>query len=432
MLFGRWRRVALVALVLCLTGVGVPSGAFAATRDGRIPSTPGQLAPAAAMQPAAARPGGNQPGRPRCPDRVSPPKAVDTSEVPAPGQPSPTPVPVPATPAGGPRMGDCGNILPRGAPPVPPHLGFTSWLLFDVDTGQVLAARNPHARERPASVIKTLLALVVLRDVDLSKIVTGTQADANAQGTRVGIVAGVRYSVRTLLTALLLKSGNDAAHALAMQLGGPRQAVAKMNALAASLGCHDTRAATPSGLDGPGMSTSAYDMATIFRAGLHNPTFAKIVHTKRMRFPAPGGKTFQVVNDNHLLTTYPGDLGGKTGYTDDALHTYLNAAQRDGHRVGLVMLHGMNHLEGMYQNAPELMNYGFTLAKANTPSVGQLGSLPGQTAGAEQTDGEQSPAVSGAATEHGFDPTWIVLGALLGIILVLGLLVRLRRGVPRD
>lgn len=355
-----------------------------------------------------------------------PPKAVDTSEVPKPGAEKPEALPVPSTPAGGPRMAECGYVLPKGAGKLPKHLGFSSWMLFDQDSGRVLAAKDPHGRQRPASIVKTLLALVVLRDLDLNKEVVGTQGDANAKGTKVGIVRYGRYTVRQLLTGLLLASGNDLAHALARELGGQREAVGRMNAMAASLGCADTRAATPSGLDGPGMSTSAFDMATIFRAALRKPAFAKIVHTKRMRFPTKHGHGYQVLNDNRLLTKYPGDLGGKTGFTDDAQHTYLNAAERDGKRVGLVMLHGTNHLDGMYRNAPALMNYGFALARANLHPVGQLHA---RRQHANNPQARNSPApTSQAATTAGSATAWtIVAFVLLAVLVVLLGLLWLRR-----
>lgn len=308
-----------------------------------------------------------------CPDQVAPPPAVDSSETLAPAQPSPTPVPEPPTPAGGARMAECGYILPTGAPALPRDLGFQSWVIQDLDTGAVLAAKDPHARERPASLIKLLLAQVVARELKPATPVIGTQADANQQGTRVGIGPGGKYNVGMLVNALLMASGNDAAYALATQLGGVRQAVAKMNALAAQLGAQDTRAASPSGLDAPGMSASAYDLSIFFRLDLATPLLATAMHTTQMPFPGYADKPgYMIDNDNLLLRTYPGDIGGKVGYTTDAQQTYANAATRDGHRIALVMTRGTNHIVGRWQNARELMNYGFALEAAHTAPVGYL------------------------------------------------------------
>jgi D-alanyl-D-alanine carboxypeptidase (penicillin-binding protein 5/6) len=256
---------------------------------------------------------------------------------------------------------------------LPTDLGYSSWVLQDLDTGAILAAKDPHARERPASLIKLLLAQVVARELNPSTPVVGTQDDADQVGSRVGVGPGGQYTVGILLDGLLLDSGNDAAHALAIQLGGMATTVEKMNTLAAQLGALDTRTATPSGLDGPGMSTSAYDLSVIFRADMSTPLVAATVHTEQVPFPGYGTKPgFVVTNDNLLLRTYPGDLGGKNGYTTDAQQTYANAAERDGHRIALVMMRGTNHLAGKWQNARELMDYGFALEDAHAAPVGYL------------------------------------------------------------
>jgi D-alanyl-D-alanine carboxypeptidase (penicillin-binding protein 5/6) len=308
-----------------------------------------------------------------CPDQVAPPPAVDSSEALAPAELSPTPVPEPAMPAGGSRMAECDYVLPPGAPPLPTDLGYQSWVIQDLDTGKILAAKDPHARERPASLIKLLLAAVVARDLNPATPVTGTQDDANQQGTRVGVGPGGQYNVGMLVNALLMASGNDCAYALAMQLGGVQAAVAKMNALARQLGATDTRAATPSGLDGPGMTSSAYDLSIFFRADMATPLLANAMHTVQMPFPGYGTKPgYMINNDNLLLRTYPGDMGGKVGYTTDAQQTYANAAEQDGHRVALVMMRGDNKIAGRWQNARELMNYGFALENAHTAPVGYL------------------------------------------------------------
>ncbi|HEX3647469.1 MAG TPA: serine hydrolase [Pseudonocardiaceae bacterium] len=334
-----------------------------------------------------------------CPDRVAPPPAVDSSETLAPAQPSPTPVPEPATPAGGPRMVECGYLLPTGAPALPKDLGFESWVLQDLDTGAILAAKDPHARQRPASLIKLLLAQVVARELNPSTVVIGTQADANQQGTRVGIGPGGKYTVGMLVKALLVASGNDAAYALAVQLGGVPTAVAKMNALARQFGAQDTRAASPSGLDAPGMSASAYDLSIIFKVDLATPLLAAAMHTTRMPFPGYGKKPgFTLNNDNLLLRTYPGDIGGKVGYTTDAQQTYANAAERDGHRIALVMTRGTNHIVGRWQNARELMNYGFALENAHTAPVGFVTSKLAATGVSPTTVAKQAAAPT---TGHG-------------------------------
>lgn len=384
--------------------------------------------------PAAAAPAPTPPVLPThsavCPDQVAPPQAIDASEDPKPGQVAPAPVPEPATPAGGPQMAGCDYVLPRNAPPLPADLGFESWVLQDLDTGAVLAARDPHARQRPASLIKLLLAQVVVRELNPNTVIVGTQDDANQDGTLVGIGPGGQYPVGLLVHGLLMASGNDVAYALATQLGGVQTTVAKMNAVARQFGMMDTRAASPSGLDAPGMSTSAYDLSVIFRTNLTNPLIADAVRTTQVQFPGYGGKPpFMVNNDNELLRDYQGDLGGKTGYTDDAQQTYANAAARDGHRVALVMTRGTNHLSGRWQNARELMDYGFTLENLHTTPVGHLVAAADPAAPTadqiakqiQETTGHGNAQVAGvpATSMTTFGTVGLPLTILAGVTLVL-------------
>jgi serine-type D-Ala-D-Ala carboxypeptidase (penicillin-binding protein 5/6) len=307
-----------------------------------------------------------------CPNKLTPPAPVDLSEAPAPGAAPLVPLPIPAEAVGGTRMAECGVVLPRGAAPLPEGLSAYSWLVADLDTGAVLAARDPHARHRPASCIKILTALVAVRELDAKAEVVGTDADAGVEGSRVGIGPDGRYTVDQLLHGLLMRSGNDAAHALAEQLGGVPQTVTKMNALARSLGALDTRAATPSGLDAPGTSTSAYDLGVIFRVAMRSPEFASIVGTSLYDFPGFRDKPgFIVSNDNRLLLNYPGALGGKTGFTDDARHTYVGAAARGQRRLLVVLMRGEQLPVPMWQQATSLLDYGFAFPPS-TPSVGVL------------------------------------------------------------
>jgi len=306
-----------------------------------------------------------------CPNRVAPPPPVDLSEVPAPGGRVPEPLPLPVSPAGGERMGECGLVLPEGAPALPDGISATSWLLADAATGEVLAAKDPHARHRPASTIKLLTALLVADRLPPDKIVVATEADAAQEGSKAGIGPGGSYTVRQLLAGLLLVSGNDAAHALAEQLGGIPATITQLNELAAELGAHDTRAATPSGLDGPGMSSSAYDLALVFGHVLHDPLLAELLSTAVVDFPGFGDHPgFMVSNDNRLLANYPGALGGKTGFTDDARHTYVGAAVRGGRPLMVVLLRGEQRPVPMWEQAARLLDYGFALPPGT--AVGQL------------------------------------------------------------
>jgi D-alanyl-D-alanine carboxypeptidase (penicillin-binding protein 5/6) len=311
--------------------------------------------PGAAAQPDAA------PDPNACPFKVSTPPAVDSSEVPEAGDP-PAPLPVPAKPLGGDALSGCGIITAPGTPPAPGDISADAWLVADLDSGDIIAARDPHGRHRPASIIKVLIATEALRELPIHKVVAGTQDDANAEGTKVGVGENGFYSINDLLHGLLMHSGNDAAHALAVQLGGIDTAVQKVNDLAGKLGGRDTRAATPSGLDGPGMSTSAYDIGLFYRYAWQNPTFADVVATRTFDFPGRGDVGYPIENDNQLLYNYPGALGGKTGYTDDAGQTFVGAANHDGRRLVAVLLHGTRQPIAPWEQAAHLLDYGFATA----------------------------------------------------------------------
>ncbi|HEY8372605.1 MAG TPA: serine hydrolase [Pseudonocardiaceae bacterium] len=391
------------------------------------------VSPAAAVTPQPA-----QSSTP-CQYRTAPPPPVDASEQPKPGQPSPTPLPVPTKPVGGDRLGECGLVLPEGAPQPPEDVHAENWLIADLDTGAVLAAKDPHGRQRPASAIKVLTALVALRELAPETTIEATEEDAAIEGTKVGLVPGVEYTAEQLVQALIMASGNDAANALARALGGTDETVEKMNQLAKELGALDTRAATPSGLDGPGMTTSAYDLALIYRRAMANPQFAKAVSTKRVTLPGRGQRSLTVANDNKLLTNYKGALGGKTGFTDDAQHTFIGAAAQDGRRLVVVVLRTQKRPLEPWQQGAKLLDYGFALSKSNSERVGELvdsapkdalstGPVPQPAADPQQP---QPQATGDEITAFGTVGAPLTIAAGVGTVVVGILWVRQRRAAAR-
>jgi serine-type D-Ala-D-Ala carboxypeptidase (penicillin-binding protein 5/6) len=363
-----------------------------------------------------------------CPYKVSTPPAVDTSEVPQAGEP-PLPLPVPASPIGGDALDGCGVVAAANTPPVPSDISAEAWVVADLDSGAIIGARDPHGRHRPASVIKVLVAMASINELNLNKIVNGTPEDAAAEGTKVGVAAEGAYTVNQLLHGLMMHSGNDAAHSLAMQLGGMQVAVEKINMLAAKLGGRDTRAATPSGLDGPGMSTSAYDIGLFYRYAWTNPTFADIVSTRTLDFPGHGDHPgYQLENDNQLLYHYPGALGGKTGYTDDAGQTFVGAANRDGRRLMAVLLHGTREPIAPWQQAAHLLDYGFATAPGT-----RVGTLiePDPSLVAPPKTSANGDAIPGAASAAAIVPAADALPvrvgvAVIGAVIVFGLMMAAR------
>jgi serine-type D-Ala-D-Ala carboxypeptidase (penicillin-binding protein 5/6) len=299
-------------------------------------------------------------------------------------------------PVGGDRLGAGPAVVVDSDAPAPPPVRAGAWLLADPDSGEVLAAKAPHARLRPASTLKTLTALVLLPRLEPATKVTGTDQDAGIEGSKVGISPGLRYSVDLLFLGLFLNSGNDAVHALARSdAGGVPATVRRMNAKAAQLGALDTHMVDPTGLDADGQLTSAYDLALISRAGLQRADFRRYASTKIAYFPQKDGGRYQISNQNHLLWTYPGALGVKTGYTTLARNTFVGVAERGGHRLVVTML---NSPHGVTKDAGTLLDWAF----ANRAALHPVGTLvtsadatrtrPGH---AVPADGQQ-PAAPGA------------------------------------
>jgi D-alanyl-D-alanine carboxypeptidase (penicillin-binding protein 5/6) len=304
-----------------------------------------------------------------CPGADVPPPPAAVEEA---GAVTPAPLPWPLPPVGGAALGACGDVVGTGDPALPADVTAAGFVLADLDTGAVLAARAPHARQRPASTLKVLTAMVVIDRLDPDAQVAGAPEDLSIDGSRAGIGPGGTYTVRQLLTGLLLNSGNDTAQALARAMGGDAATVAAMTDKARQLGALDTRPATPSGLDGPGMATSAYDLAVLFRHAMGEPLFAETIATREIPFPGYGDRPgFILSNANPLLARYPGTLGSKTGFTDAARHTIVAAAERNGRRLVVSLVRAENTPVVNWRQATALLDYGFALP-ADAPAVGTL------------------------------------------------------------
>ena len=246
------------------------------------------------------------------------------------------------------------GIEPSGAALALPEGPAQAWVLADLDTGAILASRNANEPHAPASTIKPLLAMVVLDHLRPDNFARANSSHTEVECSCVGLKPGQPYTTRQLLEALLMVSGNDAANMLADMLGGQGVAVPAMNRKAAALGARSTRASSPSGLDGPGWesTTTALDLAVIYRAALTYPLIAHIMRSPSAEFP---GKT--ITNQNELLTRYPGAFAGKTGFTNLARHTYVAAAQRGNRRLVVVEMYGTGDL---YGQAIRLFDWGFS------------------------------------------------------------------------
>lgn len=221
-------------------------------------------------------------------------------------------------------------------------------ILYDVDADRILYSDNAHERRAPASTTKIATALVVLQRAALEQVVT-VGSEVEVEGMRIGLAPGDTATVEKLLYGLLLNSGNDAAMALAVAVGGTTtQFVLWMNEVAANLGLENTHFANPHGLDSPDQYSSAHDLMVLAHAGLENPIFARIVGINQTAFD---GWTF--TSTNELLDVYPGVDGVKTGTTDEAGQCLVASATRGGHRVILVVLDAADR----YADAASLLDF---------------------------------------------------------------------------
>lgn len=324
--------------------------------------------------------------------------AVSAAEVPCPrpriAKPSAPPRPVPPAEVaedmavGGQALATHGLVVAPGSP-APPALTATTWLVADLGTGEVLGACGPHVHQTPASVQKMLLAATAIDQLDPAQKMTVTRGDLDIEpgSSAVGLVEGGTYSIATLWLGLMLNSGNDAANALARLAGGGgpdglKKTVAAMNAKAAALGARQTHAVTPSGLDGKGQFTSSYDLALIARVCFANADFRKYVLTRVARMPGqkkPKVGGFQFQNENKLIYNYPGALGGKTGFTTVARHSYVGAATRNGRTLVATLLGAEARPKRGWEQGAALLDWGFSLPVGT--SVGKL-VTPGEVAAA--------------------------------------------------
>ena len=265
-----------------------------------------------------------------------------------------------------------------------PGIATQSWVLADMDTGEILAMQDAERPMRPASTLKLLTALTVAPRLAPEQPYRAVKADETAEGNRVVLYAGLEYKVANLLHAALLPSANDAAEALARANGGIGITVEQMQAEAARLGATNTTVRNPSGLDADGQFTTALDLATIGRAAFANPEIVSYLQLRTVDFPgkkaATGRVIYPIYNHNRMvINRFDGVLGGKSGYTSLARRTMVAAAERDGRRLIVTLL---NIGGNTYTTPGVLLDWGF----ANADKLSPVGKLPEPSAPAPQFD----------------------------------------------
>jgi D-alanyl-D-alanine carboxypeptidase (penicillin-binding protein 5/6) len=282
-----------------------------------------------------------------------------------------TSAPAPSSPIGGPQLASTGQIVDYASPAAPrlPSIDASAFVVADARTGAVLAAMDPHGRYLPASTLKMLTAVSLLPVLSPDTTTVATPLAASAEPMSAGLVPGQRYKVSDLFTALLTISANDAAVALAQATGSYGRGIALMNATAARLQARDTRAVDPNGLNAPGQLTSAYDLALIARQAVAMPAFLHYDQIRAASFPVQPGESETLVNQNRLLSTYPGGIGGKIGWTSAAGATYVGLARRGGVTLIVTLLHCPSLTE--IASAEQLLDWGFAADGKVTP-VGVL------------------------------------------------------------
>ena len=321
-----------------------------------------------------------------------------------------------------------------------PDVPVSTWVLADLDTGAILAAKGPHVQRAPASVLKTLTAVTLAQRLDPNYVYTTTYDDIAVEGSRVGLVEDATYTVRQLFFGLFMQSGNDCASALANANGGIDATVAQMNEEAQRLQAYDTVAMNPSGLPADGQVTSAYDLALIAREGLSRPDIFEYANTRVIEdYPGympdkPGDPrpTMAIATQNPLfIQGYEGAIGLKTGWTTEAGRTFVGAAKRGDTSLVVTL---MNVDGEIYDSAAALLDWGFANISEVTP-VGYLVdpvSTPLDQANPSLDSGEVATTVPGepaesvtaeAATASGslnvFGLIGCTLGLLLGLLLIL-------------
>jgi serine-type D-Ala-D-Ala carboxypeptidase (penicillin-binding protein 5/6) len=240
-----------------------------------------------------------------------------------------------------------------------PEITTPSAIVETMDTGKVLYERKAHTRRPMASTTKIMTAILVLESgVDLDSTVKVSAKAANTWEPSVWVRTGDVLTVKQLLYALLLRSANGAAVALAENNAGSVNAfIEKMNAKAQELGLKDTHFVTPNGLDAEEHYSTAADMAQLGRYAMKNDQFRKFVDTKQYTLQIDGRSPLVINNTNKLLAQYSWVFGVKTGSTPNADHCLVSAGTKNGREVIAVVLGSADSATSFSESA-SLLQYG--------------------------------------------------------------------------
>ena len=252
-------------------------------------------------------------------------------------------------------------------------------ILMDAKTGQVLWEKKMHHRLAPASTTKILTAIIAIERGDLNADVTVSPQAAATRGSSMYLYPGQTLALRELLEGLMLRSGNDAAVAIAEHIAGSVGEFARlMNEKAVAIGARDSHFVNPHGLSAVNHYSSAHDLAVLAQYALKNPIFAAVVRTKETSIDWHDRKGKEqeklIRNTNKLLWMFADADGIKTGTTNQAGPCLVASATRDGQKLISVVLHDHER----WSDSMRLLQYGFQhFSFIEYGAEGQiLGSLP--------------------------------------------------------
>ena len=247
-------------------------------------------------------------------------------------------------------------ILPITIPSKALSVSADSAVLIDAISGEVLYCKNADKKLPMASTTKIMTALLLCESGDLDREITVTPEMVYVEGTSMGLRVGKKVSLNDILYGMLLASGNDAANAAAVSVGGSiEKFVIMMNEKAETLGLKNTHFNTPSGLDGDSHYTTSYDLAMLTRYALKNSDFYKASSTKTKTVKI-GEEKITLSNHNRLLSMYADAVGVKTGFTKKSGRCLVSAAERDNARIIAVTLNDKND----WQDHIAMLDYGFS------------------------------------------------------------------------
>ena len=223
-------------------------------------------------------------------------------------------------------------------------------------TGTILFENNAYEKTAMASTTKIMTSIIAIEKGNLNDIVTVSKKAAQINGSRLELKENMQISLKDLLYGLMLRSGNDAAIAIAEHISGSTENFAiLMNEKAKSLGMNNSHFVTPNGLDDEQHYSTAYDMAVLTNYALNNKVFAEIVGTKNTSINW-NGNSREISNTNELLGNYNGVYGVKTGFTFGAGRCLISACKRDGLDVIVVVL-GANTKKDRTNDSVKILNY---------------------------------------------------------------------------